>query len=253
MSQSAETLVCCDAPPAAPARSDTRRGLRQRLWAWLLFACHEWSVRIRLWIVRRYLKSQGVASPDAVFSFTSSLELAMLLELAMACPRGAVALEIGSHLGASARYLAAGLAKQGGRLYCVDTWNNDAMREGQRDTFAEFSRNTAAVSDVITQLRMRSTEVDISRIDGPISLLFIDGDHAYEGVKADFKHYEQVLAQDSVVAFHDATHYEGVGRFVGELLATGMWSVSGQVHSLVYLRRSNFSTAAHLFRKKPGL
>ena len=37
----------------------------------------------------------------------------------------------------------------------------------------------------------------------PIDLLFIDGDHAYEGVKSDFLTYRHFVREGGVVAFHD--------------------------------------------------
>jgi cephalosporin hydroxylase len=36
-----------------------------------------------------------------------------------------------------------------------------------------------------------------------VDLLFIDGDHTYEGVKKDFDNYKSFLSQTSLVAFHD--------------------------------------------------
>src|SRR3954447_10866492 len=37
----------------------------------------------------------------------------------------------------------------------------------------------------------------------PIDLLFIDGDHRYEGVKRDFLLYSQLVRQDGLIMFHD--------------------------------------------------
>jgi predicted O-methyltransferase YrrM len=36
-----------------------------------------------------------------------------------------------------------------------------------------------------------------------IDLLFIDGDHSYAGVKADYEMYHPLVAQDGMIAFHD--------------------------------------------------
>jgi predicted O-methyltransferase YrrM len=59
---------------------------------------------------------------------------------------------------------------------------------------------------------------------GPIRLLFIDGDHSYQGVRADWDHWGGLLAPGGHVLFHDAvdhggigTYVAGVGRLVGEL------------------------------------
>jgi O-antigen/teichoic acid export membrane protein/predicted O-methyltransferase YrrM len=37
----------------------------------------------------------------------------------------------------------------------------------------------------------------------PIDLLFIDGDHSYDGVRADFETYSGLVARDGLVTFHD--------------------------------------------------
>jgi predicted O-methyltransferase YrrM len=37
----------------------------------------------------------------------------------------------------------------------------------------------------------------------PIDMLFIDGDHTYEGVKRDFELYRPLLKPGGIIAFHD--------------------------------------------------
>ncbi len=39
--------------------------------------------------------------------------------------------------------------------------------------------------------------------DGKIDFLFIDGDHTYEGVKADFQMYSKFVRPGGIIAFHD--------------------------------------------------
>ncbi len=50
----------------------------------------------------------------------------------------------------------------------------------------------------------------------PFDFLFIDGDHSYEGVKADYENYSPMVKPGGMVAFHDI---EGAapGRFWEEL------------------------------------
>ena len=94
--------------------------------------------RVDAWWVRYLVR--GAAGPGAtrIQSYTHPWELSTLFKLAAACPPGARAVEIGSHLGASACYLAAGLRLVGGHLICVDTWQNDAMDDTPEDTFRAF-------------------------------------------------------------------------------------------------------------------
>ncbi len=41
-----------------------------------------------------------------------------------------------------------------------------------------------------------------------LDLLFIDGDHTYEGVKRDFEMYSPLVASGGLVVFHDILHHE---------------------------------------------
>ncbi len=45
--------------------------------------------------------------------------------------------------------------------------------------------------------------------------VFIDGDHTYEGVKADFQMYSQLVRKGGLIAFHDIC--KGPPEFVGEV------------------------------------
>ncbi|WP_197169505.1 class I SAM-dependent methyltransferase [Novipirellula galeiformis] len=124
--------------------------------------------------------------------------------------------EVGSYLGASSCYLAAGLSKhKHAKLTCVDTWNNDAMTEGLRDTYDEFRSNTSKYGALIQPLRGTSQEIASSFTD-TIDLLFLDADHEYAGVKTDWDAWSPHLAQNATVIFHDIGWAEGVQQVVRE-------------------------------------
>jgi predicted O-methyltransferase YrrM len=167
-------------------------------------------------------------------------ELRTLYALASNCPAGAAALEIGSYVGASTCYIAAGLASGGGHLFCVDTWQNETMPEGARDTFREFQTNTRRVAHLLTMLRKPSSELSAADVRTPLSLVFIDGDHSYEAARADYQKIREWVAIGGVVAFHDfSRHFPGVPRAVGEALAEGNWVVGGCVHTLIWMFRAS--------------
>ena len=63
-----------------------------------------------------------------IFTHLTDEEKVILYILASKLKRPCTAVEIGSFLGSSACFIALGLSKNG-RLYCVDTWLNDAMDE----------------------------------------------------------------------------------------------------------------------------
>jgi predicted O-methyltransferase YrrM len=95
---------------------------------------------------------------------------------------------------------------------------NDAMSEGNRDTREEFDRNTKQYKHKIIAIRGYSYEVvcKVRNITQEIDLLFIDGDHSYEGVKTDWDLYSPLLKSGSCVVFHDYGWAEGVIRVVEE-------------------------------------
>jgi predicted O-methyltransferase YrrM len=76
----------------------------------------------------------------------------------------------------------------------------------------------------------------------PCDLLFLDGDHTYEGVRADFDHWRTHLAPGAHVLFHDATpsrfhsFEEGVARLIDELERSGGFRRVGTAGSIVHLQ-----------------
>jgi predicted O-methyltransferase YrrM len=146
-----------------------------------------------------------------------------------------VCVEIGSARGKSACTIGLALCRNGlGKLYAIDphsttTWN-DTMSV---DSFAIINENLqkAGVTDFVEIVRKTSVEA-AKGWDKKIDLIFIDGDHSYEGVKADWELFLPHLNEFGVVVFHDtiwdlkpdksiARADMGVPRFVDELRAAG--------------------------------
>ena len=186
------------------------------------------------------MQARGLGHAMRIPSWTSPRELRTLHDLAVALPPNAAVLEIGSYLGASTGYLGAGLVDGGGRLYCVDTWQNETMPDGQRDTYSAFVANTRPLAGRLTAIRKRSDRLLDGDVPGPIHLAFIDGDHDYASVRVDLETVAQRLAVDGLIAFHDfgVREHPGVARVVGEALASGQWVQRGLVESLVWIARS---------------
>ncbi len=159
----------------------------------------------------------------AIPTHLTGRERTVLFWLARECsrvsPQGAAVVEIGSYLGASASFLAAGL-RDGDRIFCIDTWTNDTMSEGQRDTQAAFLANTARYQQLIVPVRGWSHDapvLDQVRAQAPrVNLLFIDGDHSYQGALADWQLYAPLLAPGAFIVMHDIGWAEGVQRVVAE-------------------------------------
>jgi predicted O-methyltransferase YrrM len=147
-----------------------------------------------------------------------------------------VCVEIGSARGRSTCYIAMALKENGrGTVYAIDphtetNWNDYLSR----DTYDILKGNIAALGlgGQVQILRAFSDEVARSW-DSRIDLLFIDGDHSYDGVKRDWELFSGYLSPFGVAIFHDTIwdlHPDpavprlanmGVPRFVDELREKG--------------------------------
>lgn len=56
-------------------------------------------------------------------------------------------------------------------------------------------------------------------------MIFIDGDHSFEGVKSDFNIYRQFLAKDGIIVIHDSVGYDSVANFVKTLESNNAYTV----------------------------
>jgi predicted O-methyltransferase YrrM len=149
--------------------------------------------------------------------------------------RPTIVVEIGSARGWSACFIGMALKENGaGRLYAVDphvltTWNDS----NSIDTYEIMNENMKkfGLTDIVTIVRSFSHEA-VSSVPKPIDVLFIDGDHSYEGVKSDWQCYAPHMREFGVVVFHDTmwglkpdeNYYRsdmGVPHFVDELRQEG--------------------------------
>lgn len=146
--------------------------------------------------------NDAIAYCKTIEGFLKEEQGLYLHEIAAALPDKAVIVEIGSYLGRSSCFIASALAGSRKNFFAVDTFENDAMREGKRDTLAIFSANTAPYSQYITVIRGRSGEV-VKTFTKTIDMLFIDGDHSYEGCLSDLEAWLPLVKPEGLILFHD--------------------------------------------------
>lgn len=162
---------------------------------------------------------------NAIFTHLTENEKFKLLLLASRT-KGCF-LEIGSYLGASSSFIAEGIIKSGeknSRLYCVDTWKNHSMSEGERDTFSEFKHNIKMYRDIIVPLQGLSLDQAVN-FNQEIDFIFFDGDHSYEGLKLDVETWLPKVKPGGMVVFHDIGWAEGVQRVIREKIEHRVQSV----------------------------
>jgi len=152
-----------------------------------------------------------------IFTHLTNEEKEQLYQLAMQLKPKSVIVEIGSYLGASSCFLAMGARKAKSHLYCVDTWQNQEMTEGERDTYSEFIKNTKPLSKYITPLRGWSKDVS-QTFNKPVSMIFFDGGHSFETIKTDWNCWHSKLTNDATIVFHDYGWADGVQRIVNEIV-----------------------------------
>lgn len=172
---------------------------------------------------------------QAIPTHMTAPELLILWQLARRTSPSVI-VEIGSYLGASANFLAAGVGKRqpAPRIYCIDTWNNDAMTEGPRDTYQDFLANTSHYRNLIRTLRMQS-HLAADAIGDQVDLLFIDGDHSYEAVSRDLAVWLPKLSAGGLVILHDIAWAPGVQQAVAEQVEPRA-SYSRQAHNLYWAK-----------------
>lgn len=137
--------------------------------------------------------------------------------------------EIGSFKGKSTCWLAAGCKRRGaGTVTAIDHFQGSPEHQkggieetpevvehiGTRPAF-ETHINRYQLGDVVTVRQGQSW--DTSGWDRPISMLFIDGDHSYDGTKRDFEAWSPFVKPGGLVCFHDfgnKLYLLGVTRFI---------------------------------------
>ena len=143
----------------------------------------------------------------------------MLYRLALQQSPGAVLLEIGSYVGASSCFLAAAASEiRGAKVHCVDTWQNEGMTEGQRDTWSEFQENIMPYRAIIVPHRGQSFDI-ARKFNEKVDLLFIDGDHSYEGCQLDVENWLPHLKPSGLIIMHDYGWAEGVQKVVHKFIS----------------------------------
>src|SRR6187455_1809478 len=164
----------------------------------------------------------------ATTGYLSEREARFLLAAAALSPAEGKNLEIGSFKGRSTVGIAYVTRELGlGKVVAVDPHTSpastdpDLKRVGQTTSYDDFVSNlrNAGVFERVEIKRAFSHDLAKDWKD-PIRLLWIDGDHTYEGAKADLDMFKPFLADGAIVAMHDVlVTFEGALRvFVEEVL-----------------------------------
>ena len=150
------------------------------------------------------------------------LEFAQLI----ATQRPRNVLEIGTFRGGTL-FVLARLSQPDATLVSLDlpfSRFGSLSRKLQAPLFRSFTQSRQRLLLLREDSHSEETRSRVAKaLDGPIDLLFIDGDHSYNGVKSDFEMYSPLVRKAGIIAFHDIANVRtdyGVGRFWNEVKST---------------------------------
>lgn len=145
--------------------------------------------------------------------------------------------ELGSHSGSSAAWMAMGMQKSGNHrpLWCVDPWTEEA---GERlaqhadsavramfDARMDFMASAGYIDPAdVRPVQGYSTEVAVGWSE-PVGLLHVDALHTYDAVRADVDAWAPHVVGKIVMHDYSVKRF-GVRRVADELRAEG-WKVDG--------------------------
>ena len=155
----------------------------------------------------------------SVKGFLDPEEGRALYDHALAAGRLGPCLEIGSYCGKSALYLGAACRENGTVLFSVDHHRGSEEQQpgqdyydpdlwdagrGRIDTFGQFrgTLDRAGLEDTVVPLVCRS-ETAARAWATPLGLVFIDGGHALETVRSDYRCWGQHVVSGGRLLFHD--------------------------------------------------
>ena len=133
-------------------------------------------------------------------------ELMSLLGMLRAFRPGLI-MEIGTHKGGTL-YCWPYVATEDATIISLDLPNGPfggGYAEQDAAKFQTFLKDKQSLICLRKDSHLRETFDTVVRVLGgkKIDFLFIDGDHTYDGVKADFEDYSPLVRQGGLIAFHD--------------------------------------------------
>lgn len=170
-----------------------------------------------------------------------------------------VVVEIGSFKGRSTIALAKGTELRGGGEkvvavdpHCTPAPTDPALR-GVQSSEPEFRANLARAGVTsIVEVRVQYSTHAARDWSTPVRLLWLDGDHTVEGVRADFHCWTPHLSDGGILAMHDVLHgFAGPARvFLEGILESSGWTDIGFVKSIGFATKAEGTDLASMRRTR---
>ena len=155
------------------------------------------------------------------------------LELLENTPENGVFVELGAYKGKSTSFIVTEMVNKGRNIkfYTVDTFEGDSGSTDKKEVeaykqvnvskmYEEYHKNTSHLQEHYETLVGYSNTTAEVFSDNSVDICFLDAGHSHEAVLADIKAWLPKMKNGSIMAGHDYTAWEGVGKAVKELLGT---------------------------------
>lgn len=145
-------------------------------------------------------------------------DLKVLQKLAAFVPENGNVIEIGSHLGRSTVAWLDHIPETA-TMYAMDHWGMMNHRNEFKgiDRYKVFIENTKGYKNLVPIKTFSPPKEDLGVM---FDLVFIDGNHGYEFVKADIEYWSARIKSGGILCGHDYRPYwSGVTRAVDEFIA----------------------------------
>ncbi len=152
---------------------------------------------------------------EGVEGFLIPGDMNFIYQMAATLPANGTYLEVGSYMGLSAITAAMSLnenAQEGGRIICVDHWKGSPEHAGMEVIRDGLLHGVFRANVDRLNMRGRISEcsgdsVEVSRFfeDQSLDMIFIDGNHTYQGCMNDLQAWYPKLKENGRIFGHDAT------------------------------------------------
>ena len=153
---------------------------------------------------------------NGVKGFLLPGDMELLAYYASILPINAQIAEIGSFLGLSSLIMARSLffsGKYGVKIFCIDTWEGSFEHQSMEivasgklyDTYMH-NISESGLAAYFVPMRKDSVKASGDFADRSLDLIFIDGDHSFEGCFADLVAWYPKLKPGGIFLGHDCEH-----------------------------------------------
>lgn len=137
------------------------------------------------------------------------------------------------------------------KLYSVDAWrtlnqkgDGGYEQEWHDKNYSDAVKRLSEFKDRSVIVRGLSNEVSSRFEDNTFGMVYLDGDHSYEGVKRDLENYYPKVVKGGIIAGHDFLNGDyGVNKAV--------WEFANKLGTMVYTISENKRDDAGFYFLKP--